>query len=304
MIWLLMGILILAVLLFVTKPLYEKNSPQSSIDTEVDDYLNHIADIDKKIAARTENNPVLKSTKIELQRGLITRQSKTASRDATPPALLLASFFVIFSFSTLGLYALLGRPELTFSGALRKPTALQNRANTQASTNMPLEQLVVRLEQRLKTGGDNLEGQLLLARTLMNLDQYNKAVTTYEKAAQLSGQNSEILLEIERAKQFISQATIQQPPNAPGPNAGDIKAAEQMSASERNTMIKNMVEGLSQKLRINPNDKAGWTRLLRARRVLGQDEKAEAEIKRMRQVFNGQDSVIADILDTSGWNVD
>ncbi len=304
MIWLLMGILILAVLLFVTKPLYEKTPSQSTVDTEVDDYLNQIADIDQKIAVGTENNPVLESAKIGLQRGLISRQSKVTLRDTTPPALLLASFFVIFSFSTLGLYALLGRPELTVSGALQKPIGLQNNADTQVSPNMSLEQLVVRLEQRLQTNGDNLDGQLLLARSLMNLGQYDKAVAVYEKAAQLSNQSPEILTEITQAKQFIMQASTGSLPATLGPSAEDINAAAQMSATDRNAMIENMVEGLSQKLKDNPNDASGWIRLLRARRVLGQGEKAQAEIKRMRQVFNGQDGVIANILKTSGWIAD
>ncbi len=304
MIWLLMGILILVVLLFVTKPLYEKTPLQSSADTEVDDYLNQIADIDQKMLTEPDRAHTLENVKTELQRGLIARQSKTVKAATSPPALLLASFFVIFSFSALGFYALLGRPELTVSGALQKPIGLQNNADTQATPNMSLEQLVVRLEQRLLTGGDNLDGQLLLARSLMNLGQYDKAATAYEKAVQLSGQNPEILLEMRQAKQFINQASTQQSPNAPGPNADDIKAAEQMSAADRNAMIENMVEGLSQKLTDSPNDKAGWIRLLRARRVLGQNEKAQTEIIRMRQIFDGQDGVIADILNTSGWNAD
>jgi cytochrome c-type biogenesis protein CcmH len=56
---------------------------------------------------------------------------------------------------------------------------------------------------------------------------------------------------------------------APGPTREQMEAAGNMSAEDREEMIRNMVDGLAEKLKENPDDVAGWLRLGRARGVLG-----------------------------------
>jgi cytochrome c-type biogenesis protein CcmH len=48
-----------------------------------------------------------------------------------------------------------------------------------------------------------------------------------------------------------------------------MAAAQNMSAADRQAMIRNMVDGLAEKLKDNPDDLAGWLRLGGARGVLG-----------------------------------
>ena len=65
------------------------------------------------------------------------------------------------------------------------------------------------------------------------------------------------------------------PPSQPrGPSTADVEAASQMSAAERNQMIRTMVQRLADRLKENPDDRAGWQRLARAYEVLGETEKA------------------------------
>jgi cytochrome c-type biogenesis protein CcmH len=60
------------------------------------------------------------------------------------------------------------------------------------------------------------------------------------------------------------------PPTAlPGPTREQMEAARNMSAGDRQAMIRNMVDGLAEKLKENPEDVTGWLRLGRARGVLG-----------------------------------
>ena len=59
------------------------------------------------------------------------------------------------------------------------------------------------------------------------------------------------------------------PNTAPGPTRAQMEAARNMSAEDRQAMIRNMVDGLADKLKENPDDVAGWLRLGRARSVLG-----------------------------------
>jgi len=64
-------------------------------------------------------------------------------------------------------------------------------------------------------------------------------------------------------------------PAAPGPSQSDMDAAAQMSGAEQQNMIRAMVERLATRLKDNPGDKAGWIRLERAYRVLGESAKAD-----------------------------
>ncbi len=86
------------------------------------------------------------------------------------------------------------------------------------------------------------------------------------------------------------------PSNQPGPNAEQIASASKMSAEDRNGMILGMVQGLSDKLAENPDDKAGWERLIRAYSVLGKKDEAAAAIEKAKAHFAGDAEFVA-ILD-------
>ncbi len=306
MIWLIAGILILAVLLFVTKPLYMKEPPVAVQDTEITDYLLEITQIDEKIDSKRGDAEALEAAKLELQRGLLASKSKPVLEDKGPSFVLLASIFVVFSFVTFGLYAMLGRWELTVAGNLQKPVlAPVQTINQNTENNIPLDQLVALLEEKLKGDGNTAEGWILYARSLMNLGRYDDALKAYDKVVELSGRKSGVVSELEQAKEFIAQrrasAASPQASGPLGPSEDDIRAAASMSAKDRQAMIENMVEGLSQKLIDGPNNPDAWVRLLRARSVLGHKRQGEAEVRRMRDTYKNAPETITQILTASGW---
>ncbi|RVU36514.1 c-type cytochrome biogenesis protein CcmI [Hwanghaeella grinnelliae] len=71
-----------------------------------------------------------------------------------------------------------------------------------------------------------------------------------------------------------------------GPTAEDIAAADQMADADRQAMIRGMVDGLAAKLEDNPMDFQGWTRLIRARTVMGDMEQAQAELDKALEIFD------------------
>ncbi|MGI9400425.1 MAG: c-type cytochrome biogenesis protein CcmI [Rhizobiaceae bacterium] len=64
----------------------------------------------------------------------------------------------------------------------------------------------------------------------------------------------------------------------PGPSTEDIEAANALNADERQEMIQNMVAGLAERLKQNPDDIEGWRRLIRSYTVLGEMDKAHEAI--------------------------
>jgi cytochrome c-type biogenesis protein CcmH len=73
----------------------------------------------------------------------------------------------------------------------------------------------------------------------------------------------------------------------PGPTGDQVAAASQMSDADRQTMIHAMVDRLAGELKANPHDTGGWVRLMRARMVLGETDKAAEDYKQARQAFAG-----------------
>ncbi|MAY65867.1 MAG: c-type cytochrome biogenesis protein CcmI [Rhodospirillaceae bacterium] len=70
----------------------------------------------------------------------------------------------------------------------------------------------------------------------------------------------------------------------PGPSREQMEAAQDMTAEDRDAMIRGMVQRLADRLKETPDDLAGWQRLEKAYRVLGETAKADAaaaEIKRL-----------------------
>lgn len=95
-----------------------------------------------------------------------------------------------------------------------------------------------------------------------------------------------------------------QPDSAPaarGPTQEDIASAQSMTPEQRQAMIKQMVEGLAQRLAEKGDDLEGWQRLVRAYTVLGQRDNAVRALGDARRNFEGNTQALAqlDALATS-----
>jgi cytochrome c-type biogenesis protein CcmH len=72
-------------------------------------------------------------------------------------------------------------------------------------------------------------------------------------------------------------------PTAPALSEQTMAAAKDMSASDRDTMIRGMVERLATRLKQNGDDVEGWLRLVRAYLVMGDRDKAKSALADARQ---------------------
>lgn len=67
-----------------------------------------------------------------------------------------------------------------------------------------------------------------------------------------------------------------------GPSAEDVQAAMELDATDRTAMIRGMVDGLAARLENQPNDPAGWARLIRSYGVLGETDAARKALQSAR----------------------
>lgn len=87
-------------------------------------------------------------------------------------------------------------------------------------------------------------------------------------------------------------ATAQTAPalNAGGPTQAQINAAQGAVGPDQ---IRAMVDGLAARLAADPNDAAGWARLIRAYGVLGETAKRDEALRRSTARFGDQPEIVA-----------
>ncbi|MDA5094349.1 c-type cytochrome biogenesis protein CcmI [Aliiroseovarius sp. KMU-50] len=105
-----------------------------------------------------------------------------------------------------------------------------------------------------------------------------------EGLAQMAGENFTLP---PRAPKATAPLPSTEPDGLAGPTAEDMAAAEEMSAEDRQDMIKGMVEQLSERLATEGGTPAEWARLITVLGVLGDTERAAAIWKEAQQTFAG-----------------
>ncbi|MDH3740164.1 MAG: c-type cytochrome biogenesis protein CcmI [Hyphomicrobiales bacterium] len=81
----------------------------------------------------------------------------------------------------------------------------------------------------------------------------------------------------------------------PALDADTVKNAEEMSATDRQQMIAGMVDRLAERLQGNGDDLDGWLRLINARMVLGQKDKASEALNSAREQFKANKDALAQL---------
>jgi cytochrome c-type biogenesis protein CcmH len=103
-----------------------------------------------------------------------------------------------------------------------------------------------------------------------------------------SASGNEAWLPVARAQLAALTGSSETPPAAapavaaPGPNAGDVDAAAEMTPEERAAMIAGMVEGLSARLASEGGTVDDWLRLMRSYVVLGRTDEARTALAAAR----------------------
>ncbi len=218
-----------------------------------------------------------------LQNRLLKAAKTEAPQQSEPSKWLPAILTVGLLGGTVGIYASIGSPNFTPETRQPAPAAPQD-------PGQEFQTLLPRFEALLAKNPEDAKGWNLYGRTLMLSGDSEAGLRAYERSLELED-TPEVRKEYEAAKTFASST-------GSGPSAEDIAAMQSLSPEDRTAAIEGMVESLRARLESDPSDVEGWTRLLRSRKVLGQTEQGEADIKTLRRVLPDQaDAIIAQ----SGW---
>ncbi len=155
-----------------------------------------------------------------------------------------------------------------------------------AVTLPAVDTMIAKLAARLEKQPGDVKGWKILAWSYLNTDQHEAAARAYETALKLDPSDIEIKKGLEAAKspQTVT-ARVSPPDPAPSPTAEDIKSAEGQSDTQRDSMIRGMVDQLATRLQSAPNDEDGWLRLMRSRMTLGEKDAAKAALTKALETF-------------------
>lgn len=178
--WVLAAVLLLAGYSFFLPVLLGRKSVEGVDRAQLNWLLNHQKR--EELATEVDDKAAAKMLGEDLDRELLgdLAQDEAALRRNTPDAgkSTLAVSLALTPLLVMALYGGLGRMDLIADAATTGETATMNAGDIEAS--------IQRLAERLKQQPNDLEGWLLLGRSLQTTQQAEKAVKAYEFAQKLS----------------------------------------------------------------------------------------------------------------------
>ena len=266
---------------------------ESVEDNEIDSYFAQIDTIrlDADIPESEAEQAILRLQKQILAKNKSLDQASSSAKKAgfvSFICLILIGAFVYWDQST------------PLNGTMPAQNSQLVKADVETDRDAQLRALVSQLEQRLLTDrSDDATGWRLYARSLMTLEEFERAIEAYDKALTLSNNDDDIAKERSQALQFIENKQTMGL-SAPGPSQQDIQDAAGLSAEDRQAMILGMVENLAEKLNTEPDNPAGWIRLIRSRLVLGQIEQAQSDFDLVKEIYKDNPEIIKEIQESTG----
>ena len=209
--WIAIGAMTLGVLAALITPLLRRRGGWSTAgrtdyDTAV--YKDQLVEIEREFDSGLLNEAEAEATRFEVKRRLLLVATDDAIVEGKPPAGAKAAsavLAIVFPIGAIGLYALLGSPtmpDLPF--AERNMVAV---AHGQSATPQ-MEQLVSRLAERLKSNPGDLEGWLLLGRSLMTIGRHQDAANAFKDAMRLAPNRADIVAGYAEARIFANDGQV------------------------------------------------------------------------------------------------
>jgi len=157
--------------------------------------------------------------------------------------------------------------------------------------------MVAKLAARLKTQPNDPEGWQRLIRSYSVLGETSKAEAALADAHSALKGNASALAAIDAEAASLGVTPGTQASAAPADSlaAADQAAAQVATAGGPPPDVDAMVAKLAARLKTQPNDPAGWGRLIRSYSVLGETGKAEAALADAHGALKGNASALAAI---------
>ena len=215
MIWIVFGLILLVVATLLLYPFFfADKSTKSDQEMGLELYKTQLEELEKDVLDGITNEEAAAPIRLEIQRRIL-RSSRQAGQSKTlysSNQFIMAGFvFVALIAGSFGLYWELGSPELPSQPLASRD--IDGEKEKMVGDGQDMQLLITRLSERLQEQPDNLDGWVLLARSLSRMRKYEQAANTFLQATKIepndpnlyigAGENFYFL-----ADRFISSASL------------------------------------------------------------------------------------------------
>ncbi|HLA03305.1 MAG TPA: c-type cytochrome biogenesis protein CcmI [Aestuariivirga sp.] len=308
MIWLIFAGMTAAVVTALLVPFLRKSSGSLNSDAEFNRaiYRDQLQELE-----RDQGRGLIGAAEAEAARNEISRRLLQVAKPKTLATgnrySLLAVLLV--PLIALPIYAKYGSPGFP-------DVPLQERLKG-AIANQDFEALVATVEAHLAVAPNDVEGWKVLAPAYKREQRWSDAADAYANVLRLAPPTAEAISDYgemlvfanegmvtdeaenafaealkleatnERAKFYYDMA-LKQEGKAPALSDEQIAAGQTMSTQDQTAMIAGMMDGLEQKLGNNSRDLEGWKRLIHARRISNEIDKAKISLNLAMNIFKDE----------------
>jgi cytochrome c-type biogenesis protein CcmH len=312
MIWLIFAGMTAAVVAALLVPFMRKSldapNPDSDFDRAI--YRDQLQELDRDKARGLIGEAEAQAARNEISRRLL--------QVPRPEALAAGNRYALFAVLLVPLIAL---PVYAKYGSPRMPDVpLQERLKG-AIANQDFAALVATVEAHLVEAPNDVEGWRVLAPAYKREKRWNDAAEAYANVLRLAPPTSEtindfgemlvfaneglVTHEAQRAftealrldaknprAKFYYNMALKQEGRAPALSDEQIAAGQAMSTQDQTAMIAGMMDGLEQKLGKDSRDLEGWKRLIRARRISNEIDKAKISLDLAMNIFKDEPATL------------
>ena len=195
MIWFIVSLIILAALAILAWPfLRTDRMARRHADQGLAVYRQQLDELETDVTRETIDKSEAEAMALEIKRRMLrldrSENEASSSLNTGKHWRIAAVLAVVIPAVSFGLYNELGSPN-----ELARPLAGRDlAADTRALQARDAGPLIQRLIEALKEQPDNLEGWVLLARTLSRMERYEEAAETYKKATLLAPRATELYI--------------------------------------------------------------------------------------------------------------
>ena len=315
MIWLIFAGMTAAVVSALLVPFTRNFSGAQSPDSEFDRaiYRDQLQELDLDKARGLIGETEAQAARNEIARRLLQVANPKASAAGNRYALLAVLLVPLIALPVYAKYGNPGMPDVPLQERLKGAIA-----------NQDFEALVATVEAHLAKSPNDVEGWKVLAPAYKRERRWSDAADAYANVLRLAPPTADatsdygemlvfanegmVTAEAERAfvealkleatnerAKFYYDMALKQESRAPALSDEQIAAGQAMSTQDRTAMIAGMMDGLEQKLGRDSRDLEGWKRLIRARRISNEIDKAKISLDLAMNIFKDEPETL-DVL--------
>ena len=187
------ALMILGALLLIATPLLRKPADHQLERKQInlDIFKQRLAELDHELAEGLISDQEYKAAEQDLEKQLIVdipEDKKARVLNDKGSKISLIAYIIIIPAATIGLYMYLGSPQAIDAKAMQQASATHQSTTTAPGDDtkqLSVEEMIVKLEERLKENPEDSKGWYLLSRSYMHVQKFDKAEQAMQKLTEM-----------------------------------------------------------------------------------------------------------------------